>query len=266
MWGIGQESAVILARALLAEVAGKASPKPPAPPHPQRRGAADELHAGRPDHGPGFARHVRARRIAAARSTNRSTVPPAPASSSIRSTRAASTPSTRAVELPAALREPSDRTGSGEMNQEEAIAQTIFLRDLASSTGGSRAAQNDFQAEFDRLALPPEYVYYLGFYPEGTQAGREVPRDQGDAGEWQRAVVTARKAIGRHRTRKTRPPRPRGKSPRPCSPTTNCTTCRSTCTRSSTKPAPGTPRPPSPPISISGSFPCANRTTATATT
>jgi hypothetical protein len=46
------------------------------------------------------------------------------------------------------------------------IEQTIFLSDLASSTGGSRAAQNDFQAEFDRLALPPEYIYYLGFYPK----------------------------------------------------------------------------------------------------
>ena len=46
------------------------------------------------------------------------------------------------------------------------LEQTFFLSDLAESTGGSRAAQNDFQAEFDRLALPPDYIYYLGFYPK----------------------------------------------------------------------------------------------------
>jgi VWFA-related protein len=52
------------------------------------------------------------------------------------------------------------------MNREEGIAQGVFLRELANSTGGAHAAQNDFLAEFDRLALPPEYVYYLGFYPK----------------------------------------------------------------------------------------------------
>ena len=41
-----------------------------------------------------------------------------------------------------------------------------LLSDLAQATGGTYAAQNDFQAEFDRLALPPEYIYYLGFYPQ----------------------------------------------------------------------------------------------------
>jgi VWFA-related protein len=51
-------------------------------------------------------------------------------------------------------------------NQEEALVQGTILRDLAADTGGSFAAQNDLQAEFDRLALPPEYVYYLGFYPQ----------------------------------------------------------------------------------------------------
>jgi VWFA-related protein len=52
------------------------------------------------------------------------------------------------------------------MNQEEAMAQGVFLRELANDTGGAHAAQNDLEAEFDRLALPPEYVYYLGFYPK----------------------------------------------------------------------------------------------------
>lgn len=52
------------------------------------------------------------------------------------------------------------------MNQDEAMAQGMFLRELANSTGGIHAEQNDLEAEFDRLALPPEYVYYLGFYPK----------------------------------------------------------------------------------------------------
>jgi len=51
-------------------------------------------------------------------------------------------------------------------NQEEAMVQGMMLRELAYDTGGTYAAQNDLQAEFDRLALPPEYVYYLGFYPK----------------------------------------------------------------------------------------------------
>jgi hypothetical protein len=40
------------------------------------------------------------------------------------------------------------------------------LGDLAHGTGGTALSQNDFLAEFNRLANPPEYVYYLGFYPK----------------------------------------------------------------------------------------------------
>jgi VWFA-related protein len=45
-------------------------------------------------------------------------------------------------------------------------AQGLILHDLADATGGTALAQNDFLAEFNRLANPPEYVYYLGFYPK----------------------------------------------------------------------------------------------------
>jgi VWFA-related protein len=51
-------------------------------------------------------------------------------------------------------------------NREEGLVQGMILRNLAYDTGGTYAAQNDLQAEFDRLASPPEYVYYLGFYPK----------------------------------------------------------------------------------------------------
>jgi len=47
----------------------------------------------------------------------------------------------------------------------EITAQGLILGDLASSTGGTALSGNDFLGEFDRLANPPEHVYYLGFYP-----------------------------------------------------------------------------------------------------
>jgi VWFA-related protein len=46
------------------------------------------------------------------------------------------------------------------------MSQGLTLGDLAHSTGGTALAQNDFLSEFNRLASPPEYVYYLGFYPK----------------------------------------------------------------------------------------------------
>ncbi|MGD0048404.1 MAG: VWA domain-containing protein [Bryobacteraceae bacterium] len=46
------------------------------------------------------------------------------------------------------------------------FAQGLILRDLADSTGGTALAQNDFLEEFNRLVDPPEFVYYLGFYPK----------------------------------------------------------------------------------------------------
>jgi VWFA-related protein len=46
------------------------------------------------------------------------------------------------------------------------LAQGMVLDDLAHGTGGTSVSQNDFLAEFNRLANPPEYIYYLGFYPK----------------------------------------------------------------------------------------------------
>ena len=51
--------------------------------------------------------------------------------------------------------------------QEFAIsAEGLVLGDLAHGTGGTALAQNDLLAEFNRLANLPEYVYYVGFYPQ----------------------------------------------------------------------------------------------------
>jgi len=54
----------------------------------------------------------------------------------------------------------------GKYNHDAMSSQGMVLSTLADSTGGTALAQNDFAAEFDRLATPPEYVYYLGFYPK----------------------------------------------------------------------------------------------------
>jgi len=47
----------------------------------------------------------------------------------------------------------------------EITAQGLILGNLANSTGGTALSSNDFLGEFNRLVNPPEYVYYLGFYP-----------------------------------------------------------------------------------------------------
>ena len=61
---------------------------------------------------------------------------------------------------------PETQMAVEQSHREESLTDEAFLIGLAESTGGTYAAQNDFQAEFDRLALPPEYIYYLGFYPQ----------------------------------------------------------------------------------------------------
>ena len=51
-------------------------------------------------------------------------------------------------------------------NHDETTSQGLVLGTLAYSTGGTALSGNDLLGEFNRLANPPEYVYYLGFYPK----------------------------------------------------------------------------------------------------
>ena len=51
------------------------------------------------------------------------------------------------------------------LNHDAVSAQGLILDTLAYSTGGTAVNDNDFLGGFNRLANPPEYVYYLGFYP-----------------------------------------------------------------------------------------------------
>ncbi|MFY9726869.1 MAG: VWA domain-containing protein [Bryobacteraceae bacterium] len=60
----------------------------------------------------------------------------------------------------------SVQLGVAKYKEAETTAQGLILDDLAYGTGGAALSQNDFQAEFNRLASPPDYVYYLGFYPK----------------------------------------------------------------------------------------------------
>jgi hypothetical protein len=61
---------------------------------------------------------------------------------------------------------PQTTMAIAESDRKEAVVDGTILRNLAYDTGGTYAAQNDFAAEFGRLALPPDYVYYLGYYPQ----------------------------------------------------------------------------------------------------
>ncbi len=62
----------------------------------------------------------------------------------------------------------SQQTEQQVVNYEHAelTSQGMILGTLAYSTGGTTLSGNDFVAEFNQLANPPEYVYYLGFYPK----------------------------------------------------------------------------------------------------
>jgi VWFA-related protein len=51
------------------------------------------------------------------------------------------------------------------LNHEAISAQGLILDTLAHSTGGTALSDNDFLGGLNRLANPPEYVYYLGFSP-----------------------------------------------------------------------------------------------------
>jgi len=64
------------------------------------------------------------------------------------------------------LSDPSTGLQVAKFDHDAITAQGLILHDLADATGGTALAQNDFLAEFNRLANPPEYVYYLGFYPK----------------------------------------------------------------------------------------------------
>ena len=50
-------------------------------------------------------------------------------------------------------------------DHEAITAQGLILGTLADATGGTALSNNDFLGGFNRLANPPDYVYYLGFYP-----------------------------------------------------------------------------------------------------
>jgi VWFA-related protein len=64
-----------------------------------------------------------------------------------------------------ALTQPRTQQDIARLNHEAISAQGLILDTLAYSTGGTAINDNDFLGGFNRLANPPEYLYYLGFYP-----------------------------------------------------------------------------------------------------
>jgi len=51
------------------------------------------------------------------------------------------------------------------LEHEAESQQGLLLDNLAASTGGTAVNDNDFAAGLNRLSNPPDYIYYLGFYP-----------------------------------------------------------------------------------------------------
>ena len=54
--------------------------------------------------------------------------------------------------------------------RQENIANGMVLEELADDTGGTAfRSNNDLAGGFNTLSAPPEYIYYLGFYPENLK-------------------------------------------------------------------------------------------------
>jgi len=72
-------------------------------------------------------------------------------------------------------------------------AQGLILHDLADSTGGTAISDNDFLGGLNRLANPPEYVYYLGFYPRDLKPDGKFHEIKVTLANGQGLAVQARK-------------------------------------------------------------------------
>ena len=72
-------------------------------------------------------------------------------------------------------------------------AQGLILRDLAEATGGTAVSDNDFLGGLNRLANPPEYVYYLGFYPRDLKPDGKFHEIKVTLPDTQGLAVQARK-------------------------------------------------------------------------
>ena len=53
-----------------------------------------------------------------------------------------------------------------QFDHEALTNQGLILGTLADATGGTALSDNDFLGGFNRLANPPDYLYYLGYYPK----------------------------------------------------------------------------------------------------
>jgi len=61
---------------------------------------------------------------------------------------------------------PRTQLEAAKFDHDALTAQGLILGDLAHGTGGTAVSDNDLLGGFKRLANPPKYVYYLGFYPK----------------------------------------------------------------------------------------------------
>jgi VWFA-related protein len=73
------------------------------------------------------------------------------------------------------------------------LAQGEVLHNLADSTGGTAISDNDFVGGFNRLVHPPEYIYYLGFYPKDLKPDGKFHEIKVKLAESKGLAVQARK-------------------------------------------------------------------------
>ncbi len=77
---------------------------------------------------------------------------------------------TQGADIPAAYDGPQVLQLAGQFDGFAKTAQGLTLDELADGTGGTAFRNNnDLLGGFNRLSAPPEYIYYLGFYPENLK-------------------------------------------------------------------------------------------------
>ncbi len=73
-------------------------------------------------------------------------------------------------DVPAQFDGPNVQQQLSQVEMQSSTIQGLTLDELAAGTGGTAFRNNnDLLGGFNRLAAPPEYIYYLGFYPQNLK-------------------------------------------------------------------------------------------------
>jgi VWFA-related protein len=91
------------------------------------------------------------------------------------------------------LSQPTTQQQVARLYHEAQSQQGLLLDNLAASTGGIAVNDNDFVGGLNRISNPPEYVYYLSFYPRDLRPDGKFHEIKVTLANGQALAVQARK-------------------------------------------------------------------------